>query len=301
MHEPIRAVDYSAVTEVNDLPVFGTLGPKKNEVFLRQHTLENGLRYVTIHKKDMEELYHTDEYAEMMITNIDKSPLTVISSIWDINGKINLGAGFRLRGVHIRSDPKLNGRAESVIFKSYSVDDKRVSVDYSLRPDYLGDGGRLKLAFKVDTIGGMTTSMPEFKNPNTVSKRFEISILQDGKNEPAKSNVIVVYNPLNNLEKHDGLIFNFKNNLLSDIEGVSQTNVPNPELSNEAVLKAIKKGENKEFIYHPQDMEASILTSALFGQNAISIDVKGTLDAIIKSTRDYKGVEMADVVKFVRI
>ncbi len=163
MLQPI--IDLKSVKEVKDLPVYWvsthkvdikkageyekqckargkTLSSEEiarllgnNTVHLRQHTLENGIRYVTIHQEDGTEIYDDRKYGGLFTCNcgaIHDSP-GAISAIWDLEKKPDLGDGFRLIGTNTSDNHARYGTTDSVVEKEYTVSGKKAKVHYSLK------------------------------------------------------------------------------------------------------------------------------------------------------------------------
>lgn len=294
-----------------------------NVVHLRQHTLENGLRYVTIHQKDGTEIFDDNKYTGLITCGcgaIHDSP-AVTSAIWALEEKPDLRDGFKLLGTrvtHAEGNSQQYEAIESIVDKDYVVDGKKVKIHYSLRPDFAGDGGQLHFEFDVNTLDTVTYQVKnnsegsriEDRNKDITSKHVKINILSLNKEEQRKSNMIgkssilVIYNLPN--RGFQGTIvqieFKFDNySRLEEVVGVSHGRITHSDWIDEPILAAIKNGQDNWFSYNAENQEAQILTRAIFGQNVTQLrhNTRETLNALMKAAITEMDIDVSRVFKFI--
>lgn len=290
-----------------------------NIVHLRQHTLENGLRYVTIHQADGTEIFDDSQYDGLTSCScgaIHDMP-AITSATYALRDKPKLGDGFRLIGTSAYGNPDRNGAIYSYVEKEFTAGKKKVKVDYSLRPDYAGDGGSLSFRFEINTPGTVTYQVKnmtkggriEDRTEKIISKHVKIEIIsprhkQGEASVIGRSSILVAYNlpEYSWRGEFDQIEFKFDNDSrLEEVVGISQTAKPNPELTDEQVLIAIKKGRNDWFRYDPKSLGASILTHAVFGTDFFFLrhNTRRTLNALVEAAIKESDIDLAKAVAFV--
>ena len=285
-----------------------------NVVNLRLHMLENGFRYVTIHQKDGREIFDDRRYIGLVSCScgaIHDSP-AVTSATWHLKEKPDLGDGFRLNGTFTTS-----GAISSSVDKEYSVGNNRINLHYSLKPDFGGDDGELSFGLEVNTLRTITFPEKDVEEDDQIMRTEEItakyvsvriwspriSELDVNDNSLGNCYIIVAYNLVNHrVGLFDQVEFEFdKLGKLKKVVGISQSPNLNSEWNDDAVLAAIKKGQNVQFVYSAENPEVQVLARAVFGKEITDLrhNPKGTLDAIMEAVMIERDINLASVVDFI--
>lgn len=288
-----------------------------NIVHLRQHTLENGISYVTIHQEDGTEIHDDSKYGGLFTCNcgaIHDSPHAT-SAIWDLEKKPGLGEGFKLIGTHASDNPERYGAIESFVEKEYAISNTNVSVNYSIRPPYKEDRGYLYFGFQETTSGPINIKLLEidddgkakwlgkYVTERTTAKQLKIIFWSNKRRDHIKSEITIGHNLAENLFKGnwDQVSFEFNNtNKLEKITGISQSHKPNPEWKNEPLLTVIKKGMNEWFEYKTESPQARVLTQAIFGQDItrLQYNTKESLNSLIEAAIKETDIDLTKTLKF---
>ena len=97
---------------------------------LRQTTLKNGLRYVTIHTETGKELFNFHEYAGLVITDLHRHPVPCGIPTRAVKNA-HLGNGFVLTGLFSEDQ---TGNLISQVEKRYKTGNRQHAVTYTLSP-----------------------------------------------------------------------------------------------------------------------------------------------------------------------
>lgn len=284
---------------------------------LRQTTLENGLRYVTIHLKEGEQIFDEHEYAGLISCNCEAIHDSPSVKMADAIRGTNLGDGIKLN-MTISGHSKGYGSTASYAEKEFEVDGKKVKVHYSITPESVHEDGRLTFSYEVNTPGLVNYKVKNLSNDGRIetktkpitAKHLKLEVCTaatsetDYKNNPyCRSSILISHNlnsPYN--EKFDKMEFKFRlDGTLDEIVGISQGTNPNPEWTDKQVLVAIKKGQNDWFRYNAQSSEAQVLTQAIFGQNVSQLkhNTRETLSALMESAIKEMDIDIEKAVKFI--
>jgi len=322
-------IDCKAIIEVKDLPVFWMSIPGRDitivgnyvreckargvnsdptkvadliggrTAHLRQTTLENGLRYVTIHLKDGKQIFNEHEFAGLFSCNCgaihDSLSVQTANAIHDTD----LGDGIKL-DMTISGHNEGYGRTSSYAKKEFEVAGKKVKVHYSIVPKSVHEDGHLSFSYEVKTpgsepitakfvkLGIHTVATSEPDNKNDLYCRSSISVAHNLSNHPYDG-------------QFDQMEFKFGlDGRLEEIVGRSQGTNPNPEWTDGQVLAAIKKGQNDWFGYNVHSPEAQVLSQAIFGQDVTQLrhNTRETLNAIMEATIKEIDIDVPKTLRF---
>ncbi len=337
-------IDYKAIFEVKDLPVSWmsthgrdihvvgnyerkckTQGVKADITkvaeliggkiaHLKQTTLENGLRYVTIHLEDDEQIFDEHEYAGLFTCDcgdIHNSPAVRMANV--IRG-VDLGDGFKLN-MTISGHSKGCGGTSSYVEKEFWVAGNKVKVYYSIEPESVHKDGYLSFSYEADTIGSVSyqaenrNGQIETRTEPITTKHVELGIHTGRTSKKGNKNGLYCNSSIkiaHNLPNHpwdrqfDQMEFKFGPYGLEKIIGISQGTNPNPEWNDKQVLEAIKKGQNNWFSYNAQSSEAQLLSKAIFGRDVTQLrhDTKGTLNAIMEAAIKKMNIDVPKTLRF---
>ena len=338
-------IDYKSIKEVKDLPVswISTHGQDvmiadnylkecklkgldanpariaeligSNIAHLRQTTLENGLRYVTIHLEDGRQIFNDNEYTILTDSYSRMNhDISTVAAARVITGT-NLGDGLKLQMI-------ISGESQnytrSVVEKKFKSGQKHIELNYILTPERKNENGHLMFSYEENTQG-LFCYNPKNMNrrgryaPKTypiIVKHQKIMIdTKDTRETGDKiypyclSSIMISHHLFNNpyMALDDTIEFKFGiDGKLHNIKGISKSYNPNPEWTDDRMLDVIMKGQNKSFNYSAKDPEAKILIEAIFGQDITRLThhTRNTLNAIMQAAIKEEDIDFPKTMKF---
>ncbi len=319
-------VDYSDVAEIKDLPVFWVSAddadidgagayersckqqgekPDPDElkkilggsmVHLRQTTLRNGIRFVTIHKEDGTEIFDDHEYGGLISCNCGAIHDSVCVTAAHVIRDIDLGDGFNLSMTISGVGSRGYGSTSSFVEKKFSVQGKEVEVHQTTEPASVHDAGHLMFQYKIWE--------PSKQKLITVGIHTPSRDKTGGRNHPnCESSVKVAFNLSTSRYESSWDQVEFKFGIdgrLIEIVGISQESAPNPEWKDQDMLHAIKKGGNSWFHYTSDDHAAHVFSQQIFGKDIVSMqqDTGMSLTLLMKSAIQELDIDLAKVLVF---
>lgn len=287
--------------------------------------LGNELRYARIKTDDGKESYEAEEYSGL-VTLRNESPrsgslpseerytaTTKKPHVIRIN--TDLGSGFQLKQIL----PKHNGyeTITSYVGKTFSVEGKDVEIAYSITPPSQHQPGLLDLSFlitepkttadKLDLDGIIRTGGTFITYRKTMEVEIHDVCRQNGTADPFSYSSLLITYELTNYPSFgagktiDQIKFEFgMDGNLESIHGMSETSAFNPELSDDKVSAAIKKGKDEEFEYLPKEPEAQLLAQAIFGHDITHLrhNTRESLTALMEAAIRELDIDVVKALKF---
>lgn len=300
-------------------------------VHLRQHTLRNGFRYVTINLENGNEVYDDTEYLGLggiCSCGADHNHLvTVGSAVSQLKERPDLGNGFKLQ-VTLGSDgnPARYGCTESAVEKQFVANGKSVTVYYKLRPDYNGDGGDLFFRYRVgyptisqwekqfvlDSSGEPFSyyildnkeivSRENHCNPFTLNMRIHRKKKENSEFPQASDEVSITTSYRDQRYGKQNLNLEFQFDQIGRLHNVGGTKYQNNvDIGwNDDGLTLTPTAIEEHFSYSRQNDDAQPFIEMVFGRNISrqKLDVRKTLETIMEAAATEQDIDLATAVKF---
>lgn len=280
---------------------------------LRQTTLNNGLKFVTIHLADGTQIFDDHEYGGLFSCDCGHIKDLPCAHLAEAMRGADLGDGFVL-------NMTISGRGGTTTYaeKKFTVEGKKVEIHYSVEPESEHEAGYLTFAYKVVVPGEFTFPVKNMSNGGTIeeitetttAKNVEVRIRTEatsktgGEKHPVcRASVSVAYNLPIRLytTSWDQVEFKFGiDGAIEEVVGISQSDKPNPDWKDEELLKVIRKAENEWFQYSASSPEAALLARVVFGKDIteLKLDTQQSLSSLLKAATDGADVNLPELMAF---